>query len=360
MNGAQTPRRRPATAEEVARVAGVSVATVSRTFNRPTIVHPATRRKVLDVAERLQYSPSITARTLITGRSHVIGVILSDIEIPFFVSIARAIQDLARSGGYETLIGNSDEVPSRQDELLDAFEGRQVDGLIVSPASGSYERLAEVAGWIPVVLVDRLVPGLEVDAVLSTNFDAAKSATGHLLELGHRRIAYVTDELDKTSTQERLDGYFAVHREFGIEPDESLIWIVPYRPLACADRLVNRFRRERVTAVVASEGSITLGVLLAAPRAGLRIPQDISLIGFDELLWSAAAYVPVTVVSQDTEKIGTTAMRLLLDRIEGNAPRAARVHRIPTALIQRHSTRPPSGSLPGRTSDAEHGEGDGP
>jgi LacI family transcriptional regulator len=335
------PARRRSTSREVAREAGVSVATVSRTFNSPGVVHPDTRRRVLEAAERVSYAPSMAARTLSTGRSGVIGVVVSDIEIPFFVSVARAIQDLAHDHGYQTLVANSDELLERERELLDAFESRLVDGLIVSPASGDHRRLVEVAKEIPVVLLDRVVTELRADAVLSDNVAAARAATSHLLELGHRRIGYATDKLDKTSTEERLEGYVEAHREWDVAHDPELVWVVDYHPHASAAQLSELLARHEVTGLVAAEGNITLGALLAARDRGLAIPDDLSLVGFDELLWSEVAYSSVTVVSQDTSAIGAAAMRLLLERLDpdGGEDRAPMVERVPTSLTVRDSCR---------------------
>jgi LacI family transcriptional regulator len=219
-----------------------------------------------------------------------------------------------------------------------------VDGLIVVPAAGAHETLARLSQSVPLVLVDRLVDELAADAVLADNTGGAFAAVEHLLALGHRRIAYVTDALDKTSTRERLAGYEQAFQERGAELREELVWIVDYHADA-AERSVGRLlRRHRPTAVVAAEGSITLGVFRASRRLGLHVPRELSIIGFDQLDWSTATDPPLTVVSQDAERIGTDAVELLLRRVAqgASATRRPRIQRVPTRLIVRDSCAAPS------------------
>jgi LacI family transcriptional regulator len=336
-----------ATIDDVARVAGVSTATVSRALSGAPWVREETRERVLVAAKTLDYRPSITAQSLTTGRSLVIGIIVSDIQIPFFTTVARGIQNVAHRHGYLTLIGNSDELAAQEDELVRAFTARMVDGLIVSPSAGQNTQLRETAGRVPLVLVDRLVPGLETDAVLSANLEGARAAANHLLALGHRRIAYATDKPDKTSSEERLAGFRAAIGEAGIPADPNLVWVVDYHAAPAERRIRELLRRHRPTALIASEGSITLGSLRAAQDLGMTIPGDLSLVGFDQLDWGTATTPPISVVSQDAERIGATAARMLirqLGRSAGTPPRAPVTERIATALVERASCAAPAGA----------------
>lgn len=337
---------------DVARDAGVSKATVSRVLNDGVHVRQQTRASVLAAVQRLGFRPSQTAQSLATGRTLLIGVIVSDITIPFFTRVARAIQDRATQEGYLVLVGNSDERAASEDDLVRAFEARMVDGLIVAPTAGSHGTLARLSQSVPLVLVDRLVDELAADAVLADNTGGAFAAVEHLLALGHRRIAYVTDALDKTSTRERLEGYEQAFRQRGAELSEDLVWIVDYHADA-AERSVERLlRRHRPTAVVAAEGSITLGVFRASRRLGLHVPRELSIIGFDQLDWSTATDPPLTVVSQDAERIGTHAVELLLRRVAqgASASSRSRIKRVPTRLIVRDSCAAPSYGTPRRRS----------
>jgi LacI family transcriptional regulator len=329
---------------DVARDAGVSKATVSRVLNDGVHVRQQTRESVLAAVHRLGFRPSHTAQSLATGRTLLIGVIVSDITIPFFTRVARAIQDRATHRGYLVLVGNSDERAASEDDLVRAFEARMVDGLIVAPAAGSHEALAEVSKRVPLVLVDRLIDELAADAVLADNTGGAFEAVEHLLSLGHRKIAYVTDALDKTSTRERLAGYEQAFRRRGVELSEDLVWIVDYHADAAERSVEQLLRRHRPTAVVAAEGSITLGVFRATRRLGLRVPRELSIIGFDQLDWSTATDPPLTVVSQDAERIGTDAVKLLMRRVArgASADLRPRIQRVPTRLIVRESCAAPS------------------
>jgi DNA-binding LacI/PurR family transcriptional regulator len=351
--GTGVPR---ATIDDVARLAGVSTATVSRSLSGAPYVREATRALVLAAAAELDFRPSITAQSLTTGRSLVVGIVVSDIEIPFFTSVARAIQDVAHRHGYLTLVGNSDELASAEDELVRAFTGRMVDGLIATPAAGPNTQLREVAGALPLVLVDRLIPGVEADAVLSANREGARAAAEHLIALGHRRIAYVTDKPDKTSTEERLAGFRDALEAAGLPFEPELCPVVDYHPDPAQRSVRELLRRHHPTALIASEGSITLGSFRAAQELGMAIPDELSLIGFDQLDWGTATTPPITVVSQDAERIGAAAARMLIRQITrassgaGAGSRRARppvIERVPTSLVERASCAPPrSGNRP--------------
>jgi LacI family transcriptional regulator len=322
----------------------VSVSTVSRVVNDAPYVSAAARARVLEAIDRLGYRPNLLAQSLTTGRSRILGVIVADIEIPFFTAIARSIQDRAASDGFLTLVANSDETAALEDELVRAFLARSVDGIIVSPAAGPSTALREAARRVPIVLVDRRVEGLEADVVLSDNPGAAAEATSYLIGLGHRRIAYVTDAPDKTSNQERLQGFRDAFDTARLEHDPNLIWVTDYHTSGAERALRRLLATHRPTALLCSEGSITLGALRAARALRWRIPGDLSLLGFDQLDWSSATEPPLTVVEQQARRIGASATELILRRLDGDdghriAP--AREKRIPTRFVLRESCAAP-------------------
>ena len=326
---------------QVAISAGVSKATVSRVLTGSAPVREAVRRRVLDAVAELGYQPNAAARSLATGRSHVIGVLVSDIEIPFFTTIARSIQNVAQRSGYLTMVANSDERPAVEDEIARELASRMLDGLIVAPTAGENRALRELATELPIVLIDRLMAGVAIDAVLSDNVGGALAAAGHLLDLGHRRIAYATEPPDKTSTLERLAGFRQAYAARGLEHPHHLVWEVDYHSAAAERALTRRLRRERPTALLAAEGSITLGAVRAASALGLRVPRDLSVLGFDQLDWSSATSPPLTVVNQDAERIGREAANLLLARLAGRRTHAVTVRRVPTELMTRASCGAP-------------------
>lgn len=342
LSDAARPPLRPVTMRAVAHDAGVSVATVSRVLNDARYVDPGTRDRVRDSITRLGYRPNRAAQSLTTGRSAVIGVIVADIQVPFFTTLARGIQNRASSAGWLTLVANSDEDADQEDELIRASVERGVDGLIISPAAGPSVALREVAPRLPVVLVDRAVEGLSVDTVLSNNRGAAHGATSHLLALGHRRIAYATETPDKTSNIERLEGYRSALGEAGVDPDDGLVWVTDYHTNGAERELRRRLATRRASALICAEGSIALGAIRAVRSLGLRVPDDLSLIGFDQMDWSSATEPPLTVVEQRANRIGSVAADLLIRRLgRGDAATSAAptVRRIATRFLERRSCR---------------------
>jgi len=335
---------RRVTIADVAREAGVSKATVSRALNSPGAVGAATRSHVLDVVARLGFAPNLNARSLTTGRTQVIGVVVSDIQVPFFTSVARAVQNAAHARGYLTLVGNSDELPANEDALIRAFASRMVDGLIVTPAAGANAALVEVARHIPVVVVDRIIEGGVGACIVSDNYAGALNATRHLLGLGHRSIAYLSSPLDKSSAVERYRGYRAGLEEAGVPFRPELLRVGDYHADAVEGSAAELLRSFAPTAALTSEASITVGALRAAQAVGLRVPDDLSLLGFDDLDWASPS---LTVVLQDTERLGAEAMARLLRLLDGDADTpASDVIRVPTRLMVRASCAPPPASRP--------------
>ncbi|HET6508160.1 MAG TPA: LacI family DNA-binding transcriptional regulator [Baekduia sp.] len=338
MASADRPGARRVTIADVAREAQVSKATVSRALNAPEVLRPDTLEHVLGVVARLGFAPNLNARSLTTGRTLVIGVVLSDIQVPFFTSVARAVQDAARARGYLTLVGNSDERAEAEDDLIRAFASRMVDGLIVTPAAGDNRALREVAERIPVVTVDRIVEGVSAARVVSDNFAGALNATRHLLGLGHRRIAYLSSPLDKSSAVERYRGFRAGLDEAGIAFDPRLLRAGDYHVGAVVTGATELLEDMEPTAALTSEASVSVGVLRAAEALGLAVPDDLSVLGFDPLDWGSPE---LSAVVQDTERLGAEAMGRLLRRLEGRGEAGPDVVRVPTRLMVRESCAPP-------------------
>jgi LacI family transcriptional regulator len=334
VTGSQPASSAIPTIRAVAQRAGVSTATVSRVLNDAPYVRPETRSRVMEAIAGLDFRPNVIAQSLTTGRSQVIGVIVADLEIPFFTTIASAIQTRAHRKGLLTLVANSDEDPAQEDELIRAYLSRGVDGIVIAPAVGGSIALREAARRIPVVLIDRDVEGLAADVVLADNHGAAAKAAGYLLDLGHRRIAYATDAPDKTSNRERLAGFHDAFTDVGLTSDPDLVWVTDYHTSGAERALRQLIARHRPTALLCSEGSITLGALRAIQGMGLNIPDDLSLIGFDQLDWSSATRPPLTVVEQQARRMGAVAADLLLRRL--NRRVAGKVLHARTPRIETH------------------------
>jgi len=353
-------RRGSATIPDVARLAGVSTATAARALGNYGSVSPATREKVEQAAAALGYRANSLARSMVTGTTNTLGVVLSDIENPFFSRVLRGISDVAHEAGFEVVLVNTDESSDTERNAVRVLTEKRVDGLLVCPAdAGSTEHLRSVAeAGTPLVLVDRRIKQVPADSVVVDNRAAARAATQRLTELGHRRIGLIT------GMDGELGERFAVPGLRGIE--RALINTTAGRAAGYRDALVEAgvevrseyvvsegFRREDAvratkqlmaldrppTAILALDSLLALGTMQALRELGVRCPDDVSLVGFDDADWTEAVTPPLTVVAQPVQRIGSEACRLLLERIEGSTrPPVHRVLR--TELVERGSVAP--------------------
>lgn len=304
--------------EDVARAAGVSASTVSRVISRPGMVASATRERVEQVIAELGYRPSRVARRLRVeaGRSKLIGLILPDIQNPFFADLARGVEDAARERGYAVFLGNSDEDAGKESRYLDIMRAESVSGVILPPAAGSGGRVRDLLDeGVAVVCVDRRLPGTCVDTVVMNNRRGARQATEHLIGLGHDRIGFIEGLAGLSTTAERLEGYREALRAAAIEPDPGLFGAGGSRQ-AGGRRVAERLLEGgRPTALIAGNSLMTLGALEAARALGLRVPADVALVGYDDVPWADVVVPPLTVVRQNASSLGRRAMEVLLRRL---------------------------------------------
>ncbi|HVA89381.1 MAG TPA: LacI family DNA-binding transcriptional regulator [Chloroflexota bacterium] len=327
---------------DVARRAGVSVASVSRVINGSPLVNEPVRLRVLQAMADLEYFPSAPARSLKGGRTKLLGVLLPELANPFYGELADGIEEVAYEAGYCVILCNShphtcDGHPhSRSTEYLRILREHRVAGLIITAGlwdNGSSNFRA------PVVSVDHRLPG--IDSVMLDNVSAGRLATEHLIALGHQRIAMVSGLLGTTSGRGRLVGYRRAMRDAGLPLDPTLQAGSPYTE-DDARRLANRILmvQDRPTALVAATNQLTLGAIAAAADQGLSIPDDLALVGFDELGWTPSLISPLTTVKQPTRALGAEACRLVLERLNGYAGPVRRVY-LPATLAIRLSCRAP-------------------
>jgi LacI family transcriptional regulator len=353
------------TIEDVAREAGVSRATVSRVLGEYGYASVAARQQVLDAVTRIGYRPNTLARSMITGSTQTIGLVVADIENPFFARAARGVSDVTKAAGFEVIVANSDEDPDRERAAVQVLLGKRVDGMIVAPASrtgAEAAHLTEVTErGTPLVLFDRGVHGVQADTVVIDNVGAAREAIRHLVRLGHRRVAIVTEadsgppELDDGRWRDlvrrvrdrpevyptgagRLAGYLEALEEAGIEVEPNLIRFAGYDRGSAADETIRLLTpTEPPSAVFATDNVMTLGAFEGIQRLGRRAPRDVSIVGFDDLEWTSIVSPPLTVVAQPVHDMGRKAGRVLLGRIHGNeAP--PQTHALETKLVERAST----------------------
>jgi LacI family transcriptional regulator len=311
--------RVPTTIRDVAAAAGVSAATVSRVMNGKADVAADLRQRVLAAVSELGYRRNGPARSLRTRAALVLGVIISDITNPFFTAVVRGAEDQAQLAGYSVVLANADEDVAKEARYLEVAADEQMAGVLLSPASPRRTSIdVLVERGIPVVTIDRRLTAAAVDSVTVDNHSAARKAAQHLVDQGCRRVGIVAGPVQTTTGASRLAGYRAALRAAGRAVDPSLVAYADFRTeggYAATRKLLRQ--RQPPDGLLFSNNLMTVGGLRAIAEAGLAIPDDIAIVGFDDAIWTTALRPPLTVVAQPTYEIGQTAARLLLRRIEG-------------------------------------------
>lgn len=309
------------TMKDIAREAGVSINTVSRALNGKPDVNEDTRKRILQIADRLNYVPNFLAKGLVTKNTRTIGVIVSDNANPFFARIIKGIEDYARSKGYNIILCNTDERYEKEEEAVRLLRERRVDGLLITltPAQKKRTDILELKrSGVPFVLLNRHMDDIMTDYVINDNVYGAYLAVTHLVKLGHKRIGYISGPPQISSVRERLEGYRKAVFENNIEFDNSL---VKESNLKMEDgyRLMKEFLEleNKPTAVFTYSDLLAIGALKALKEANLKVPKDIALVGYDDIEFSSLLQVPLTTVHQPRYRIGEEGARILINRIEG-------------------------------------------
>lgn len=310
-----------ATIRDVATEARVSIATVSKVLNNPDYGSPETRRKVVSAAKKLGYHPNNIARSMVTGRTNLIALVIPDVRNQFFTSVARGVEDVASKYDYRVMLCNTDEDPAKQQKYIEVCRSKIVDGFIIAVASERDRYLEKVEREaLPFVFIDRVCEGISADAVVVDNRDGAFKAVSHLLGLGHRRVAIITGKPDTLTGRERLQGYLEALKEFGLTPDDELIrdggFTIEGGYEATRAVLAHK---DPPTALFISNNAMTIGCLKALSEARVRIPDQMSVVCFDDSEWAEFFTPPLTVVRQPTYTMGMLAGEILFQRILGAA-----------------------------------------
>ena len=321
---------------DVARAAGVSPMTVPRYFNRPSLLKPSTQLKVQRAVERLRYVPNEAARTLLSGWSRTVALVVADITNPFFTAVARGAEDVAVGAGYTLVLGNSDERLEKEQGYLRTTVSRRMDGLLLSPAGAGLHHLEWLTRYrIPVVLIDREIAAVQADTVLSDSLDGARQLVAHLVARGYSDIAFIGGQPGVSSLEDRLTGYRQAMREAGLTPREHLGRYDQRSGEEIMTRLVSAGEVPR--AVIAANNYVAVGALVALRRTGLSTPGDVALACFGDLDVAAILDPFLTVIAQPAYEMGRLAMEALLERLRGyDGP--PRRHVLPVTLIPRRST----------------------
>lgn len=324
------------TIKEVAREAGVSIATVSRVFNDSGPVNDETRRKILDVARRLRYVPHGGARSLITSKTNTLGVLLPDMYGEFFSEVIRGIDQAAREAGFHVLLASSHAERKEVEAALRAMRGR-VDGLIIMHPDIDAKVLRQnLSESIPVVLLSCEIPGTRFLSLNIDNYSGAIEAVQHLIDHGHRRIAIIRGSADNYDAEERVRGYRDALRRAGIADTFILEGDFTERSGYCAGKKLVELP-ERPSAVFASNDAMAIGALGAFREAGLKVPDDIAVIGFDDIPIAAYVNPPLTSVHVSISDLGASATEHLIRTMHDERKTDLELDVLPAHLMIRRS-----------------------
>ncbi|WP_236667276.1 MULTISPECIES: LacI family DNA-binding transcriptional regulator [Nonomuraea] len=328
------PRPRP-TIRNVAERAGVSKSLVSLVLRGSPHVSEHRRQAVLQAARELGYRPNAVARSLVEGRTHLVGALVANLHNPFYAEFLDGLQESLHGDGLRMLIGNSQWDPAFEDEAVEAFLELRVDGLVLLGIAPTSETLIEATSYTPTVVVGERDIELDgVDIVVDDDQLGARLAIDHLVDLGHKRIAHI--EGPRSS---RCEGYLVAMRRHSLAP-----YIMVEAADATEDSgreaaLALLTRDPRPTAIFAASDAVALGVLSAAGDLGLRVPEDLSVVGYDNTHLAASRHISLTSVDQPRRAMGRSAAALLSDRI-GDPAKSSRLREVRSELIVRRSTAP--------------------
>jgi len=339
-------RTKRVTRKDVALRAGVSTATISYVINDgPRPVASETRERVLKAIEDLGYYPNELARSLRISQTSTIGLVVPDLTNPFYADLARALESITFSRGYVTIVCNSNREASKELRFAELLRAKQVDGVVFLPDSDSMDAIFTlIKANIPVVVLEHQdIPGLHGVAI--DDFQGGLIATEHLVNLGHRRIAFLRQRTSHTTSQRRLEGYIKALQSANIEIDKSIVVDCEATSAAGAEAMANLLARRRgVTAVFAHNDVIALGAMHAIYCSGLSIPGDISIIGYDNIDAAAFYHPPLTTVRYPSEAVARSAARQLFSMLDGKSIHQTyptnSIELIPVDLVLRQSTGP--------------------
>ncbi len=336
-------RQHAAGVKAVAAQAGVSLGTVSNVLNRPEVVSPVTRAKVEAAMASLGFVRNESARQLRAGSSRILAYLMLDAGNPFFTDVAKGVEDAARAAGLSVFLCNSNEDADREADYLDLLEQQRVQGVLITPIDQNSSRLRKLpARGTPVVVVDRAIDDGEHCSVAVNDVLGGELAIAHLLELGHDRIAYVGGPNTIGQVIDRRDGARQALRKAGKRPENLIELTTGALTVAegrgAGQRLAGLPAARRPTAAFCANDLLALGLLQQCVSLGLRVPEDLAIVGYDDIEFAAAAAVPLTSVRQPRQLLGRTAAELLLDESSNPDHEHQRVTFTPE-LVVRTSTR---------------------
>lgn len=328
------------TLKDVAKVAGVSYATVSRALSGSPEIGESTRKRVVRICEEMGYTPNSVARSMVMKRTNIIGLIVTSIDNPFMSEMTAHLEIYARKCGYNLMVCNSSYDLDLEKEVFSLLMGRKVDGIIMIPIGNeSYDSLKTLTAQVPTVFIGENMLDLPENYVTVDNTTGMQQATEYLHSLGHRNILYLGARDNSMTHKLRLDGYLNACEKLGIEP--RVVRNSSARSSFQVGYALAKTHFEQPfseTAILCAADALAIGVIQAAYEAGVRIPQDLSLMGFDNISFSALPPIDLTTVNQPKQELAVSAMDLLLNRIKKpDAPHTKTI--LSPSLVIRNSCR---------------------
>jgi LacI family transcriptional regulator len=333
------------TIKEIAKEAGVSIATVSMILNnKDKNITNATRMRVLDVVKKHHYVPNAMAGSLVTQRTHIIGLILPDITNPFFPGIARGAEDKANEAGYSIIFCNTDDKLEVEEKYIESLTKKMADGIIIAHSSNS-EKMSEILERckVPIILIDRDFYSENIRGkVLVNNLKGSYEGVLHLINKGYKKIAYLSGSLKTKTAQDRLEGYKNALLDNGLEYQEKLVKLGEYKIEWGRNGVICLLNEtEKFDAIFCGNDLIAIGAMKEIKEKGFRIPKDIGVMGFDDIYLAGLVEPSLTTIRQPNYKMGYNAMELLLENInnpnKNNYVTEMKTITLETEIIERNS-----------------------
>ncbi len=328
------------TIKDIARKAGVSIATVSYVINKSRTVSPDLAERVKAAIDEIGYYPDTNARSLKSKRTCTIGLIVPDNANPFFAEIAKGVEDAGFEAGFNVILCNSNAMMERELAYINLLVSKRVDGVIFAPTTLSIQPVKRIVDLgIPVVVFYREAHGLDIDSIRIDNLDGSYRATRHLIELGHREIACIRPLSMETPSGRRVEGYQRAMEEAGLSWSAVLMPQGDNR-ISGGEEATHKLLEngKPFSAIFSTNDAMAIGAMRALHDAGLRIPDDVSVVGFDDITLARYSEPPLTTIAQPKQEAGTLAVQRILERIERIHTSGPREFILETTLIKRRST----------------------
>ncbi len=326
---------------DVAKLAGVAPITVSRVINNKGYVSDKTRQRVEAVIDELGYIPNALGPSLRSKKTMTLALVISDITNPFWTTVARGVEDTANAHGYHIIIGNTDKSPDKQDDYLTFMLKKQVDGFLLVPASSQSLGILH-RQKVPVVMLDRWIEGDSFDSVRCDSVGGAYELTKHLLTLGHRQIAVITGRQDHSTAADRVKGFRQALSEAGVSADQQQVYWGEFNQETGYDYTRQALNAaQRPTAIFATNNFIAIGTMRALHDAHVKVPEEMSVVAFDDLPAAITIDPFFTVASQPAYEMGQRATDLLLSRLADEGPGENQEIVLPVEIVVRKSSGKP-------------------